>query len=53
MSDLKEMCDVLKKEKAEAERKLGNVRGVSTPTRNTGVSSQATSGSQQLHSMNR
>lgn len=28
MSDLKEMCDALKKEKAEAERKLGNVRGV-------------------------
>lgn len=29
MGDLKEMCELLKKEKAEAERKLGNVRGVS------------------------
>lgn len=28
VSDLKEMCDALKKEKAEAEKKLGNVRGV-------------------------
>ncbi|XP_064199089.1 centrosomal protein of 290 kDa isoform X4 [Anguilla rostrata] len=27
VSDLKEMCDVLKKEKTEIERKLGNVRG--------------------------
>lgn len=27
VSDLKEMCDVLKKEKTETERKLGNVRG--------------------------
>ncbi|KAG8439537.1 hypothetical protein GDO86_005659 [Hymenochirus boettgeri] len=27
VTDLKEMCDLLKKEKAEAERKLGNVRG--------------------------
>lgn len=27
--DLKEMCDFLKKEKAEVERKLGRVRGVS------------------------
>uniref|UniRef100_A0A7M4FSC7 Centrosomal protein 290 n=1 Tax=Crocodylus porosus TaxID=8502 RepID=A0A7M4FSC7_CROPO len=27
VGDLKEMCELLKKEKAEAERKLGNVRG--------------------------
>ncbi|XP_025905531.1 centrosomal protein of 290 kDa isoform X1 [Nothoprocta perdicaria] len=27
VSDLKEMCELLKKEKAEVERKLGNVRG--------------------------
>ena len=27
--DLKEMCEFLKKEKAEVERKLGHVRGVS------------------------
>jgi len=27
--DLKEMCEFLKKEKAEVERKLGRVRGVS------------------------
>ncbi|KAI4894866.1 hypothetical protein NFI96_019180 [Prochilodus magdalenae] len=27
VSDLKEMCDVLKKEKAEVEKKLGHVRG--------------------------
>ena len=27
--DLKEMCEFLKKEKAELERKLGHVRGVS------------------------
>lgn len=28
VSDLKEMCDALKKEKAEVEKKLGNMRGV-------------------------
>ncbi|KAK3535966.1 hypothetical protein QTP70_022859 [Hemibagrus guttatus] len=28
VSDLKEMCDALKKEKAELEKKLGNIRGV-------------------------
>lgn len=28
VSDLKEMCDALKKEKAEVEKKLGNIRGV-------------------------
>lgn len=27
--DLKEMCEFLKKEKAEVDRKLGHVRGVS------------------------
>ncbi|XP_053487466.1 centrosomal protein of 290 kDa isoform X3 [Ictalurus furcatus] len=27
VSDLKEMCDALKKEKAEVEKKLGNIRG--------------------------
>ncbi|XP_061108254.1 centrosomal protein of 290 kDa isoform X2 [Conger conger] len=27
VSDLKEMCDILKKEKVEMERKLGNIRG--------------------------
>ncbi|XP_054023667.1 centrosomal protein of 290 kDa [Dryobates pubescens] len=27
VGDLKEMCELLKKEKAEAERKLGNIRG--------------------------
>lgn len=26
--DLKEMCDALKKEKTEVEKKLGNMRGV-------------------------
>lgn len=29
VKDLKEMCEFLKKEKAEVERKLGHVRGVS------------------------
>lgn len=28
VSDLKEMCDVLKKEKAEVEKRLAHVRGV-------------------------
>ncbi|OXB73557.1 UNVERIFIED_CONTAM: hypothetical protein H355_006566 [Colinus virginianus] len=32
VSDLKEMCELLKKEKAEVERKLGSVRGVSIAT---------------------
>lgn len=32
MGDLKEMCELLKKEKADLERKLGNVRGVSIIT---------------------
>lgn len=32
VGDLKEMCELLKKEKADVERKLGSVRGVSIVT---------------------